>query len=248
MRSASAALLLALLAASPASAYWTREEWFGVQGETGRWRMRLVDLSVYDSWLGVGIGTTGLEAILGAWDIQRTRLPDASGHHLLVVAPVKAYWTLLSWNGPVYFLLTNSRKAHRGIGRLELFGSYCGWATLTGFNEADFGTFTDYEGQRKPVSGSVSAKVADYGVRLDLGSTAALTVGRLELETKAKTPFRARKASTSYAALSVFFGATHGSDVGGGFAMTLLNSWNWLRARLGGDVVRRRKPKPWYPR
>lgn len=246
MRSIKAALALVLCvaAAAPASGYWIRQEWIGYHAETGRLRLRGLDFTIYDSITGIGLGTGLGDLWVGAWDVRRVGAPDASAHHLFAPVPLRAAVALWSWAGPPYFHMRNRRVADQGIGRLELFGSYCGWATLGSFTEAEFGLI-GYEFGRKNVPGTVKAKVFEYGVRADLGAHASAQVGRLVFETEAARPFRERTFDRWYGSLSLFFGATTGSDHGGGLVMSAVNGFNWLRGRFGGDVVHPREPEPW---
>lgn len=244
MRSTSSLLLVAAvlaLAASDAGAYWTREEWIGYQPETGRYRTRVADLAIYESHWGPGVGITAFEIIAGAWDVPRFgRQPDASGHYIYEIFPLKAYLALVSWKGPPYFHMLDRRAADRSIGKLELYGSYCGWAQMTEFNEVS-PTVINVDLGRDPVPGSVRVKLVDYGIRADqgLGSSFSLaaSIGRLEFVTTADQTFRARSLGRWYAAVNLYFGATHGSDYGGGAGRMLVDVWDWLHGLFGGSVV-----------
>lgn len=250
MRFRSGALLvLAALVLAPARgrAYWIRQEWIGYHAETGRFRLRGLDFAAYESTLGLGAGTALGDMWIGAWDVRRSGRPDASAHTLVALFPIRAYVALWSWAGPPYFHVLNRRVADQGIGRLELFGSYCGWGALGNFDEADFGVVPSpgFEFQRTPVSGSLKAKIKEYGVRLDFGAHGSLQVGRLEFDADADPPFRARSFGRWYGSASLFFGATTGTDHGGGLVMSAINGVNWLRGKFGADVVHPREPEPW---
>lgn len=239
-------LVLALLAlCAPARAYWVRQEWMGFQGETGNFRMRLLDFAAYDSHWGPGVGIAGLELMTGPWDIPRAGRPDASAHALWEFAPLRAYWALVSWKGPPYFHLTES-AADRSVGKIELYASYCGWARLTQFNEVT-STILTGQSSREDVDGSLTTRVTDLGIRLDqgLGSSFAATfgVGRRRLDVEAGGPFRARRIDQWYGAASLYFGVTKGSDYGGGAIRFFTDAWDRLSVLFGGSVVHR-EPLP----
>lgn len=209
-------------------------------------RLKAADFAAYQSRWGLGVGTTGLDTRLGAWDVRRFGKPDASAHALLAVFPFTAHVALASWKGLPYFHFTESRAADQGIGHVELFGSYCPWGILTGFNEATGPASPSSLGleNRQAVDGSVTARVLDAGLRADLGSTFAFSVGRLELDTKADDIFKRRYSTKWYAAVDLYFGALKGTEYGGGFFQMFVDGWNWARAR-SGNAVHRRVLKGW---
>lgn len=234
-------LALVLLAARPADAYWIRQEWMGLQGETGNVRMRLLDFAVYDSHWGPGMGIAGLEAMTGPWDIPRVGRPDASAHALWEVAPLRAYWALFSWRGPAYLHMTEN-AADRSVGKVELYASYCGWARLTQFNEVTSSILTG-PASRDGVDGSLGAKVFDFGLRIDqgLGSSFASSIGagRRRMDVQGDGVFRDRRIDQWYGAASLYFGVTQGSDYGGGAIRFFTDAWDRLRVIFGGSVVHR---------
>jgi hypothetical protein len=242
MRSSSLLLAAALaFCAVDARAYWVREEWFGFQPELGGYRARALDLAVYDSNYGLGVGTTGLEVVGGAWDVPRAGSSDASGHVVYELFPLKAYLALASWKGPPYFHILDSRAADRSIGKVELYGSYCGWAQMSDFTQFNP---NDPENQgREAVAGGASIRVIDYGVRVDqgVGESFALagSIGRLEMNTSDDGAFRSKSFGRWYAAVDFYFGTTSGTDYGGGADRAFLGAWDWLSSIFGGSVVHR---------
>lgn len=229
-----AAVLLAA-GAGPAGAYWLREDWTGFQAEPHSFRFRLLDFAAYESETGFGIGTEAFEGASGPLDVSRIGRPDASAHALYEFLPIKAYLALASWRGPTYLHATEI-AVDRSIGKLELYGSYCGWASLTEFNEVgDYG--------RQAVAGSLRTRVIEYGVRVDqgVGDSFALagSIGRRELTAFADAPFLERRSDAWYVALELYFGVTKGSDYGGGVGRLFLQAGDEARALFGGSVVHR---------
>lgn len=232
------ALAAAVLAASaaPASAYWIREDWLGLQAETHRFRVRFLDFAAYESVTGLGIGTEAFEAVSAPLDIPRIGRNDATAYALYEFLPLKGYLALASWKGPTYWHATEI-AADRSIGKLELYGSFCDWGTLTEFKEGgDFG--------RQDLSGSLRTRIVEYGARVDqgLGDSFALagSIGRRELTVYADGPFLGRRTDEWYAAAELYFGVTKGSDYGGGLGRLFLMAADQVRALFGGSVVHRK--------
>lgn len=70
----------------------------------------------------------------------------------------------------------------------------------------------------------------DAGIRLDIGSWFAFSVGRVELQTRARGPFAARPAETEwYAKIRLYAGATIGETVGGRIGLLPRDAWANLR-------------------
>lgn len=238
------------LAAGDASAYWRRDEWVGVEFRTGSQRARLIDLSLYESRWGLGAGTTVLDMGMGAWDVPRPGLPDASGHGLMLLFPLKAYAALASWKGPPYFHFLDGSEAEHSVGKLELFYSYCDWATMFDFTEVTSGALPGqvgraYTGERAKV------KIVDYGLRFDqvLTKSASMTasVGRQEMTVKPSLTYREKKFERWYGSVSYYFGATHGTDYRGGIYRPLVDVWDAMRALFGGSTVHREPLKSTNP-
>lgn len=231
-----------LLCAGDASAYWTRQEWIGLELRTGSQKARLIDVSAYASRWGLGVGTTALDVTMGAWDVPRRGLPDASGHGVLIYFPLKAYVALASWKGGPYFHFIDKSRADHSVGKLEAYYSYCDWGSMFQFTEV---TSTILPGQaaRESVPGSVRAKVIDYGLRADHLFTKAVSLtasaGYQKVTVKSDVVFREKEFDRWYGAVSYYFGATHGTDYTGGLWRMPVDVWDTLRGWFGGSTVHR---------
>jgi hypothetical protein len=227
-------VLALLLAAAPSRAAWTRSEWLGLYAGNGHWGARVLDFSIYESRYGLGVGLAALDIKAGGWDAPRAGLRDASAHYFLLPVPLRAQLALHSWKGGVHFYDT-VYKADRAIGRLELFGSYCGWASQSDFTERRPNILGDPE--KVNIPGSLRATVTEYGLRADMGRSFWASVGRMEFRTRAAGQFRARYGSTWYGQVGYYIGVTRGDDYGGGAWRLPLDAWDWLRGVFGGSVV-----------
>lgn len=228
MRAAALVALLALPA--PAGAYWLKEDIVSGQAGHAYVGARFLDTALYEEHTGLGIGTDPFEIQHFGWDVRRAGLPDASGHDVTTVWPVKAYATLYSWKGDPWLFSDNDGA--NTVGRVELFASYSNWSKLGSFDQV---TGTDDSGKsvRGPVSGSVPARVIDAGLRWDYGKYVSVSVGRYELKTRPTDGFLTRYSTQWYGALQLSLGGTFAmsdsSAGGGGLYYLLQSAWTALR-------------------
>lgn len=218
-----------VLAAAPALAgpadwdkAWLRQEWIGYEAGTGFFGFPIGDIAIYGARHGLGVGTTAARMRISGWDVPRRDGNDVSGHMLVAYFPLNVYVTLHSWHGAkkIFF-----GRGKRSIGRLEAYGSYSPWARLSILTRET----RDILGHRErvPVGGSAKAKVMDMGLRLDLGTQAAFSVGRLVFETEDEGLFRPKRFAKTYASLDYYFdfGITEGREAGGGARYILQDAW-----------------------
>jgi hypothetical protein len=224
------ALLAVFLAASPARAYWLKEDFVSGQAGHAYAGLHLLDTAVYEKHSGLGLGTDPFELQHFGWDVRRAGRPDASGHDVTTVWPVKGYVTLHSWKGDPWLFSDNDGK--NTVGRVELFASYSNWSKLGSFDEV---TGVDSSGKsvRGTVAGSVPARVIDAGLRWDYGKYFAASIGRYELKTRAAGSFLPRYSTQWYGALQVSLGGTFAmsdsSAGGGGLDYLALSAWAWVK-------------------
>lgn len=172
-------LLMLPVATSQAAAVWGRAEFLGGDVGTAYVGARLLDLSIYHQRYGMGIGTSLVDGRLHGWDIPRRGAPDASGHILSGIGPINAFVALKSWEGIPFFI--GDYEAHPTVGRIEAYGSYCGWGRMWGFTEEAPNSLGEPERQR--VGGGVPASYWDYGLRLDIGAYWGIAAGRFAFQT-----------------------------------------------------------------
>lgn len=229
-RCAFLSLLLGL--AVPASAgpqdwekFWLRQEWMGLGGSTSSGLLKLGEFGIYEARHGLGVGTSVFQMRAGAWDIPRRDGQDVSAHAMFSYFSLNAFATLHSWHGTkkVYF-----GKGKQSIGRLELFGSYSPLVRMGVLNRETRDIINQRE--RTPVAGDVKAEMYDIGLRLDLGSMAAFSVGRMKVNTADEGLFRPKSFEKTYAAVDFYFdfGITEGREAGGGIRYIVQDAWYWL--------------------
>jgi hypothetical protein len=85
----------------------------------------------------------------------------------------------------------------------------------------------------------VKAEVLDLGLRVDLGTLASFSVGRLEFKTADDGPFRPKRFQKVYGAVDVYIdaGVTEGRQAGGGVRFLFLDAWDGLARLFHGPVI-----------
>lgn len=217
---------LPLLLVRPAHAAWGRIEFVDAAAGRGFSQVRLFDTALHNERYGFGLGFTTLDARLHGWDIRRRGQPDASAHVLLGLAPVTAHWTIWNWEGPANF--RGLDFAQPPVGHLSAYFHYGWWARLAGFTEVERPLLG--EESRVDVEGRVPATYSDYGLRLDYGNYAAVSIGRMEFKTKDHGIFRARTVTQPYVLVHLYFAIHKHPQRQGGAVMFLRDGWDGLRS------------------
>ncbi len=211
--------------ALPWEKLWWRQEWVGYEATTGYFGFPIGDFAIYGARHGLGVGTTALRFRVAGWDVPRRDGNDVSGHLLTTYLPVNVYATLHSWEGRKTIFWG---KGKRSIGRIEAYGSYCPWGRLSVLTRERRDILGGRE--RVPVGGYAKAEVLDVGLRLDLGTMASFSVGRLEFKTADTGLFRPKRFEKVYGGMDFYFdfGVTEGREAGGGIRFLAQDAWYWL--------------------
>lgn len=230
------AALAALLLPSSARAWWVRQEWLGYEAANSFFAFRVADLSVHQSRYGLGVGSSAMRLIGGrAWDVPRRDGSDVSGHGVFTFLPLNLHLTLHSRPGPARVFWG---RGARQIRRVELYGSYCPWGMMSNFTRGTRNILGDKE--RVEVPGSLGVEVLDYGLRADVASWAALSIGQMEFRTPDDGLFRGKHFAKAYVSMDVFFtdfGLTEGDEAGGSVFYLLRDGWYWLSYPFRSDKV-----------